>query len=161
MTRLARTATAVAAAALLVVGLSGCGAISNLITGEDDVFTIAVGDCFDSNEETESGEEITSVPTIDCEKKHDFEAYRSVKMDQDSYPGETDTTSQAESQCLDGFEGFIGASYDDAVAYDFTYFYPSSASWAMGDREILCMAFAIDENGDIEKVTGTLEGAES
>jgi len=156
----ARTASVLAVASALVVGLTGCGAITSLIGGEDDVFTLAVGDCFDNTEANADADEVTSVPKIDCEKKHDFEAYSAVLMDQDEYPGVADTESQADALCLDGFERFLGAPYDEAVAYDFTYFYPSTESWKLGDREILCMIYAIDENNDIEKVTGTLRDAE-
>jgi len=159
MRRVTRTATALAAAALLTVGLSGCGAISDLISGasEDDVFTLAVGDCFDSNESTDSGEVIESVPTIDCAKPHDYEVYLSVKMDDKEYPGLDETTAQADEACLGAFDGFFGLSYDEAVANDYTYFYPTTESWGLGDREILCMIVAVDEAG-IVKVTGSLEG---
>lgn len=161
MRRVTRTATALAVAAVLATGLTGCSAIGDIISGagEDDVFTLAVGDCFDSNSETDTGEGIESVPTIECSKPHDYEVYSSVMMDQDSYPGETDTIAQADTQCLNVFETFFGSSYDEAVAYDFTYFYPSTESWEMGDREILCMIVEIDENSEIVKVTDSLKGA--
>lgn len=160
MRRAARTAAALAAAGALVAGLTGCGMITNLISGEDDVFTLAVGDCWDNTEANADAAEVSSVPTVDCEKKHDFEAYSAMNMDDKEYPGLAETEAEADQYCMDKFEGFLGLSYEEAVAYDFTYFYPSDQSWGLGDREILCTIYAIDENGEIEKVTGSLKGAE-
>jgi len=160
MRRVTRTATALAVAAVLAVGLSGCNAIGDIISGasEDDVFSLAVGDCFDSNTETDTGEDIESVPTIECSKPHDYEVFSSVKMDDGDYPGEDDTIAQADALCLSGFETFVGQTYDEAVSYDFTYFYPSTDSWELGDREILCMIVEIDADGNIVKVTDSLKG---
>lgn len=161
MRRITRTATALAAAAALTVGLSGCGVIGDLISGatEDDVFSLAVGDCFDENSSTETGADIESVPTVDCAKPHDYEVYSSILMDDESYPGEDATIAEADEQCLGLFEGFLGQNYDEAVNYDFTYFYPSTESWGLGDREILCMIVEIDGEGAIVKVTDSLKGA--
>ena len=163
MRRVARAASALAVAAVLTAGLTGCSVIGDIISGtagEDDVFTLAVGDCFNETDDTSSGETIESVPIVDCKEEHDYEVYSSVIMDDEEYPGETDTTSQAESQCLDAFEGFFGLSYDEAVTNDFTYFYPTTESWGMGDREILCMIVQLDEAGSsIVKTTGSLKGA--
>lgn len=161
MRRATRIATALAAGVVLSVALSGCSVIGNLISGatEDDVFTLAIGDCFDDNTATESGEDIESVPTVDCAKPHDYEVYSSLIMDEEEYPGDAATQEIADAQCLATFDGFLGATYDEAIANDYTYFYPSTQSWGLGDREILCMIVAIDENGKIVKVTDSLKGA--
>jgi hypothetical protein len=159
MRRLTRTAVAVAAAATLIVGLTGCNAITSLISGEDDVYSLGVGDCFDSNESTESGSEIESVPTVDCDKPHDFEVYSSLIMDDESYPGDAATQDIADEQCLASWDAFLGATYEEAVANDYTYFYPTESSWGLGDREVLCMIVSLTAEGEIEKVTGTLKGA--
>ena len=161
MRRATRTATALAVAAVLAVGLSGCNAIGDMISGatEDDVFSLAIGDCFDENSSTESGEDIDSVPTVECSKPHDYEVYSSYNMTEETYPGEDETIAQADAECLGSFESFIGQTYDEAVTYDFTYFYPSTSSWELGDREILCMVVEIDADGGIVKVTDSLKGA--
>jgi hypothetical protein len=76
-------------AAVFSVGaltLSGCSAISDLFpeeaardadtqeiseAGEADVFSLAIGDCFNDQE----AEEISSVPALPCTEPHDYEAY--------------------------------------------------------------------------------------
>lgn len=150
-----------AAVALGALVLTGCGTINTLITGEDDVFTLAVGDCFDADSQIDGPTEIETVPTVDCAEPHDYEVYSAVIMDDDEYPGEEQTIAEADEQCTSLFEGFIGVPYDEALAYAVSYFYPTSPSWNLGDREILCLVYGIDETGVLEKVTGTLRDAEA
>lgn len=159
MRRVTRTAATLAASVALIAGLTGCSAISSLISGEDDVYSLGVGDCFDSNDSTESGTEIESVPTVDCEKPHDFEVYSSLIMDDGDYPGDAATQDAADNQCLATWDAFLGATYEEAVSNDYTYFYPTESSWDLGDREILCMIVALTPEGEIAKSTGTLKGA--
>lgn len=160
MRRFTTTAAAVATAAALVVGLTGCGAISGLIGGEDDVFSLAVGDCFDTDSLTAEPTEVETVPTVDCDELHDYEVYASVMMDDDEFPGEEDTIAQADTECLALFEGFVGTTYEEATTLDVSYLYPTTSSWALGDREILCMVYAFDPDGNLEKVSGTLRNSE-
>ena len=50
------------------------------------------------------------------------------------------------------FEQFVGEAYLDS-RFDFSYYYPTEASWSRGDREVLCVIY--DPAGP---VTGSLEG---
>lgn len=140
------------------IALSGCTSAPQP-PAEDDVFTLVVGDCFDSD--TAEGESIETVPTVPCTDPHDFEAYSSQLMDQDEFPGDSDTIAEADARCGSAFEQYVGVTFQnafDASLYGFTYFYPSTASWGLGDREILCMVYSTDETGELVKTTGSLEG---
>jgi Septum formation len=151
--------TTVAAATL---ALAGCSLLGNIVsnngssTGTDtgtetdtDVFTIAVGDCL--NDGSVEGE-VSTVKTIDCAQPHDSEAYASVLMADGEFPGDQAVQDQATADCTTQFSTFVGLAYQESI-YNFSYYYPTAASWAQGDREILCLI--IDEAG---KTTGSLAG---
>ncbi len=155
-TTLTRTLAA-AVIALAAVSLSGCNAITGLLTGEDDVFALKAGDCMDDYGDEE---EVETVPIVECSKPHDFEIYASQKIDGDDFPGDDAVTAEAETACLDAFEGFVGVTFEESIYY-YSYLSPSEESWASGDREILCtIAEYNEETEEIIKVTGSLEGIE-
>jgi len=152
-------------AAVLAFGLSlsGCTALfpssappaTDSQTGEEieqtdtDVFTLSVGQCLNDT----SGTEVTEVPIVDCADEHDFEVYGEFELSGDEFPGDDAIDEQADAQCLDLFQPFVGISYDDSV-YGYTYFTPTEGSWTDGnDRLVSCLI------GDPEaKVVGSLQG---
>ncbi|HEY4152047.1 MAG TPA: septum formation family protein [Pseudolysinimonas sp.] len=153
--------TTIAAAGLLLSGCSLLNQITNTTqrdasgtpTAENDnadVFSIKVGDCL--NDATATGE-VTTAPIVPCSKPHDSEAFKSIIMDDGDFPGDDAVTSQADEGCADAFPGFIGIAYDDSHL-NISYYYPTSDSWANGDREIMCTVY-----DDGVKTTGTLKDA--
>jgi hypothetical protein len=155
-------------AAVFSVGaltLSGCSAISDLFpkeaardadtqeiseAGEADVFSLAVGDCFNDQEATE----IDSVEAIPCAEAHDYEAYFAFDVSADeAYPGDDAISQAAQDGCLAEFTNFYGKSYEEAAPLDFNYLSPTEGSWENGDHEILCLIMGP------EKTTGSLAGA--
>ncbi|MEP6479281.1 MAG: septum formation family protein [Rhodoglobus sp.] len=154
-------ALAVASVGAASIALAGCSLLGNVAnngstdqsTGEgtdSDVFSIKVGDCL--NDGDVEGE-VSSVPITDCAKPHDSEAFKSILMADGDFPGDDAVTQQAIDGCTAAFTDFVGIDYDSS-SLDFSYYFPTSDSWAQGDREILCLA--IDPNG---QTTGTLAGA--
>lgn len=152
--------------AILSVGaltLSGCSAISDLFpkeaardaetqqiseAGEADVFTLAVGDCFNDQD----ADEIDSVQAIPCSDAHDYEAYFAFDVsDDEAFPGDDVITQVAEDRCMTEFATFIGKSYEES-SLDFNYLSPTEGSWESGDHEILCLVMGAD------KTTGSLAG---
>ena len=114
------------------------------------VVTIAVGDCFnDADVEGQS----TTVPTVDCAAPHDSEAFESIIMTDDDFPGADDVTSQAEAGCTAAFATFVGLDYGTSTL-KYSYYYPTAASWAQGDRDILCLVY-----DPAAQTTGTLKSA--
>ncbi|MCY7411467.1 MAG: hypothetical protein LH471_00230, partial [Salinibacterium sp.] len=71
-----------------------------------------------------------------------------------AYPGEDGVLAQADTGCEAEFDAFVGINYVESIL-DFTFYYPTAASWAEGDREILCLIF--DPAGKI--TSGSLSGA--
>ena len=143
----------VLAAVALSLLLAGCASEP---VDDDGAFALTIGDCFN----LEDSASVDAVPVIPCSDPHEFEAYASVRMDAETYPGETDTVAEADARCGLAFEGYVGMplqqAYDEGL-YDYTSFYPSTESWALGDREILCMVYATDESGGAKTVTGSLK----
>jgi hypothetical protein len=154
-------------AAVFSVGaltLSGCSAISDLFpkeaardadtqeiseAGEADVFSLAVGDCFNDQDATE----IDSVEAIPCAEAHDYEAYLAFDVSADeAYPGDDVISQAAEDGCLAEFPNFVGKSYEESTL-DFNYLSPTEGSWENGDHEILCIVMGP------EKTTGSLAGS--
>jgi hypothetical protein len=146
------TVTAILLAALT---LSGCSAISTLLNGEGDVFSLEVGDCMD---DYGTSDDITSVPIVDCDEEHDAEVYAVEDIDSDSYPGDSAVSDEAEAICLDAWEDFVGISYEDSLL-NFSTLTPSEQSWGLGDKEVVCTISKYDENGELVKVSDTLEGS--
>ena len=147
------TATAILLAALT---LSGCSAITGLLNGEGDVFSLEVGDCMD---DFGTAEDITSVPIIDCDEEHDAEVYATEDIDSDSFPGASEVSDEADEICIDAWEDFVGISYEDSFL-NYSALTPSEESWALGDKEVVCTISKFDENGDLVKVTGSLEDSQ-
>jgi len=144
--------TGVTAAAIVLL-LAGCSSTSE---PDEGAFDLTVGDCFDLGEAAE----VDTVPVIPCTEPHDFEAYASERMDAGTYPGETDTVAEADARCAKAFEGYVGLPLQDAYdqgLYDYTSFYPSTASWALGDREILCMVYATDGSGGVKQLSESVK----
>lgn len=153
--------TTIATAALLLSGCSLLNQVTNTTqrdasgtptaaNGDADVFSIKVGDCL--NDASSTGT-VTTAPIVPCSQPHDSEAYKSIKMADGAFPGETAVKSQADQGCATAFPDFIGVSYDDS-SLKISYYFPTSDSWKNGDREILCTVY-----DDGVKTTGTLKGA--
>jgi len=138
---------------VLLLALSGC---AEPAAPDDGAFDLTVGDCFDLGEVTS----VESVPVLPCAGPHDFEAYASLLMDAASYPGEADTVAEADARCGQAFEGYVGVPLQDAIdsgEYDYSSFYPSADSWALGDREILCMVYAAGADGGVKQLSRSVK----
>jgi hypothetical protein len=118
--------------------------------GQADVFTVAVGDCFNDG----NAEEISAVPVVPCDQPHDFEAYSAFDIAGDAFPGDDAVRQQAEEGCSPAFAAFNGLGYDESALY-LGYLLPTNESWTgQDDREVLCYIY--EEN---VQTTGTLQGA--
>lgn len=118
-------------------------------------FTIVVGDCInDGNSNTEVVPEI-----VDCALPHDNEAYLSVILEDGAFPGAAAIEATAIQECTAGFKPFAGIAHDRSLGLDFSWYYPSGQTWAMNDREILCLIHEVGEDGLPVQSTGSLEGA--
>jgi len=72
----------------------------------------------------------------------------------DTFPGESAIEAYVQDECIERFEDFVGIDYYESVIW-YSAFWPSEGSWGSGDREIICFLY----EGDLSKITGSLEGA--
>ena len=126
---------------------------SGAIVGEGnvDAFHVQVGDCFDDS--SSSGEEISSLPGVPCSNPHDNEAYAVFDLTVASYPDGDSMGELAHESCLQRFDTFVGKDYESSSLEIFAI-YPTTASWAQNDREVICAIYDMDEN----KLVGSAEG---
>lgn len=143
---------ALSAALLTVtaVSLAGCSLLPGVPEGEQDVFSIEIGDCLNDQS---AQEEVTSVPIVDCSEPHDAEVFARTDSTSSSFPGADALFAELDAFCQgDAYTTFVGIPFAESVYYTSGYI-PTDESWDNGDRELLCTI--IDENG---QVTGSLKG---
>lgn len=105
---------------------------------------LRVGDCFAEPEQLADGEAaaVNRVQLVDCELPHDSEVIAIVAHPADgAYPGD-DVTETATQLCLDALDDVVPRARRRNL--DVVFFYPTPASWAQGDREIVCAAYRPD-----------------
>ncbi|MCK0117678.1 DUF4190 domain-containing protein [Isoptericola sp. S6320L] len=101
---------------------------------------MVVGDCFDPPADLTSGDPMSPA---DCAGPHGAEVIAVDQVEATEYPGDDAMVSQIETLCLDAFSEYIGVEYADS-ALEAVYFHPTQASWALGDRLLLCSAATMD-----------------
>ena len=112
---------------------SASGEISG--RGDISVEDLRLGDCLNNLEE---GTQL-SVPAVPCAEPHEAQVYAVTDLEPGPYPGDEMITAETERRCLDLMKtDFPDAFADESVQVFF--FHPTSASWAQGDQEIVCVA---------------------
>ncbi len=120
------------------------------------VFDLEVGDCL--NSDLLAGT-VQDVGTIDCAAPHDFEIYHAFDLPDGDFPGDDVIGSEAQTECLgSAFTDFVGIEYNASTFYA-QPLTPTVDSWAQGDREILCMLYATNDQGaTVIPYTGSAAG---
>jgi hypothetical protein len=151
----------VVVAALVV---SGCQAkapepvVSPPAVGDDSqavlqpVLRLDVGDCL-MDQSTPIGGDLVNIPVIDCNEPHESEVYAEIIMEGTGFPGVEEVANTGIASCMTDFAEFVGLDYSSS-SLDFSYYYPTPSSWAVGDRSIFCVVF---DPGVLTE--GTLEGS--
>lgn len=102
------------------------------------VGALAVGDCYD---QPIGGAEIVDVPVVDCAEPHKYEVFAVLQVPGDAnapFPGSDEVRRFSDGQCRGGaFADYVGANFY-ASPFVVTWIYPTEASWADGDREVVC-----------------------
>jgi hypothetical protein len=168
----ARFVVTAAAALLGVAALSGCSVLENVFpaqaqrddetqeiaeAGQQDVFEVAVGDCFNNEGEIAEGDtaegdtgEVSDIPAVPCAEPHDNEIFYLFDLAGDEFP--TDVDILADDGCYAQFATFVGLDYESSTL-DYFPIMPTAETWAQGDREVICSVFADTQT------TGTLAAA--
>ena len=93
------------------------------------VDTLVLDDCFDL-----TADEGWGIP-VNCAAPHQFQVYHRDEFAEEEFPGLGVLEATAESECSRMFELRFGRPLDPAAV---RWFFPSEASWAEGDRALLC-----------------------
>jgi Septum formation len=101
-----------------------------------NVNDLKVGDCIDEPVITTSVSDVQHQP---CNQPHDAEVF-TVVTDTTSgdYPGDSHFSDLANSQCTDAASSYLGTDFNSRDDIGGGFFYPSTDSWANGDRTITC-----------------------
>lgn len=117
---------------VLALVLSACG------VGENSVFSLVVGDCFDA---PLTGE-VDEITKFACTESHEYEVFDSLQVTGVEFDGEA-IENQAIEGCLASFDGYVGIAYAESI-YELNWLTPTSESWDADDREILCILYEPD-----------------
>jgi hypothetical protein len=114
---------------------------------ETSVLDLEVGDCFTADVAV-----LESALVVGCEHPHVYEVFHVYdhQAADDAFPGEDALEAAAAVECEAAFEGYVGIGYQDSRWYGTTV-PPSEDTWALGDREVLCLLHLQDES----EVTGS------
>jgi hypothetical protein len=141
---------------VLLVTDSSTTSGSGIVIG--DVFSapaddFAVGTC------TQRPDTVTyaNLASMDCGIPHGGEIYfrGDVGPSYPTYPGDDAIFDAADAMCLPAFGRYVGSSYEESIL-DVYYFAPDERSWALGDREVVCIAMSSD---GFDLPAGSVEGS--
>lgn len=165
MPRITTIVTTAALALVTASALAGCSIIGDLLgpgsavrddegqvveEGDVDVFSLAIGDCFDDEG---SAEEVTSVPIVPCDQPHDNEVFHEFEIADGEFPGDDAVSTEADEKCVAAFDAFAGIAYADSTLDVFSL-RPTAAGWEQGDRLVQCAIY-----DPAQQVSGTLSNA--
>lgn len=127
-----------------VAAVSACGGTS--------VLSLEVGQCVTDQA---SGDEVSSVPVVDCAEPHYGEIYALPQVPDGPFPGDEALQQTAQELCAgQDFQTYVGVPYEQSEIF-FSTIVPSEDTWEDGDREVVCI-LTDRERTDI---TGSLRGA--
>lgn len=121
--------------------------------GIEDVPTADVGACINLMEIL-TAEGVSDLPAVDCTAEHDAQVFSVVDLPDGDFPGDQAVTEAIATECEAAFEGFVGTPPSESEL-EHDGLGPSEATWTVGDREIICLAF----HEDLRTVTESFEGS--
>jgi hypothetical protein len=120
---------------------------------------LRVGDCFtepgfeDLPDDGSEGESSGVVDVVPCREPHQAEVFESLQMSGDGFPGDAAIRRRA-ADCVPAFEDYVGRPYRRSDL-EITLYTPTSTSWRLGDRTLLCNL----TERDLSDVTGSLRNS--
>lgn len=104
-------------------------------------FVVQVGDCVQLPDDARL---VVSVEGAPCDARHDAEAYAKFDVSDTTTYDEDRVNAQALQGCVARWRGAIGTDYSTDRDLDVVTFQPTSLTWKMGDREVVCFVTSID-----------------
>lgn len=124
---------------------SGASPSPGIVTYDE----LAVGDCLlDSVADLD----VVEVVPRPCSQSHTLEVYDEFTLPAGTYPGDEKVSADAEAGCVDRFEAFVGATYQDSELV-VEFIRPLEQAWRT-DRGVTCLI------GTDGRSFGTLKDAE-
>ena len=105
------------------------------------------GQCFDDPTSTL----VSAIDVVDCSGAHDNEAFATVFLTDEVWPGNDGVTDSGYELCLPEFETYTGVSYSASPDLDYGFFVPTQESWEAGERAVYCYLYA----ADLSKLVGS------
>ena len=102
-----------------------------------------VGQCYQNN----------GSDAVPCGQPHDVEVFAILPLGGQQLPAEAELDRLAEHACTAQFRTYVGVAAD-ASRLDFDWWTPTKASWASGNRTVLCVL----ENADASRLVGSMRG---
>jgi hypothetical protein len=117
------------------VQAAGDGDVEDVVATDTEVVDLKVGDCMDSS--GSAGAVVSSAGTMPCTQEHSEEIFARLDVEGDEMPD--DLSDQAQAYCVDQFTPYVGTD-PDSSSLSITWLEPTSSSWDLGDRVVLCIA---------------------
>ena len=115
--------------------------------GNVSAFSMYIGDCLISSD---LDDQFSEVPAVPCTEPHDSEVIYIFDMPDGAYD-EDAIGAAGDDQCSQEIVSYVGPNYDTVTSegLDWTYFSPTSESWASGDREVDCLAYTLSYENEL------------
>jgi hypothetical protein len=113
------------------------------------VASLQTGDCILEFGVEEA--EVDIVEVVSCDQPHFGEVYGVPEFDEPRgapYPGDEAIVDEADRLCVDLFEPYVGAPYDESELF-FEFLTPTAEGWDLHDRGVVCYATA--RGGSLEE----------
>lgn len=105
--------------------------------GDDLVFDLSVGQCFDENDDLDDETQLF-VDVHHCGTDHQYEVFGTVALADGPFPGDERAQQVGDEGCFDFFEPYVGAAWEDSEL-DYSMYWPSAEAWRTGEHEIVCL----------------------
>jgi hypothetical protein len=130
------------------IGFSECAREISDITrrqeeGRIPINELEVARCF-----VEGNEASDRVEVVPCDIAHDGEVFATTDMaaaPDAAFPGEDPIKDFADRFCSGQFQRYVGKALNDSTLTGF-FFRPTDATWAEGDRTVVCVVIEKDES---------------
>ncbi|HEV2785307.1 MAG TPA: septum formation family protein [Solirubrobacteraceae bacterium] len=108
------------------------------VAGAVSAKDLTVGTCISDANSTTG--DVTTFDAVSCNKPHDGEVFTIIELEGEKYPGTKFVTGKGQRGCRARLrrQATRKAFRDRLLGYKFVY--PTSQSWAQGDREVTCLA---------------------
>jgi hypothetical protein len=118
-------------------------------------FGVLVGDCYeDPVGATDEWVAVDELRVVACDEPHDLEVLALFDLPGGSFPGHETILEMMEERCIPIFDVLVGRPFDESEL-SIQILAPTEETWARGDREVVCSAYALDGT----KLVGSIRGS--